>query len=100
MGYTLTFVTDDIRLELPEWFVEKWQSTVYMTQGNKTLIASKVGLKPDPHWRGLQSDLQRVLAENNKHVGYCIRIVFMGNDGKLFKSTIYPHKIRGRNITA
>jgi hypothetical protein len=99
MGYRSTFVTDDLNLQLPEWFVEKWGKSVHMAEGNRTPIASKYEAKTYWHWLGLEEDLQRVLSEG-EHPHWSIHIVFMGEDGELSKSEIFSDRIEGVHITA
>lgn len=104
MGYRSTFVTDDTGMELPDWFGWKWGKHIHgaVSQTGKLLmpISSRYEAKTYGIWSGLESDLQKVLQEAGRNRDWhSIHIVFMGEDGNLFKSEIFSDRIEGSHIT-
>lgn len=93
MGYRSTFVTNDISIKLPDWFMEKWKDHVH-TLGKKLPIASRYEAKTYGIWTGLEEDLQKVLIEN-KETYQSIYITFLGEDGRICFSEITRDSITG-----
>jgi hypothetical protein len=91
MGYRSTFVTDDSSLPLPQWFINKWEPSVWINldttryiHGQPALpISSKQEMKEYGYWSDLAEDLQRCIREYDCSWKdeYVIRLMFLHEDG-------------------
>lgn len=104
MGYRSTFITTASFIKLPEWFVEKYESSVWMaevTEENtaepyKTLpIASKQEGKMYGMFSEFIDDLQRVLDEQVEGFSTSLTLMVLHEDGEhqkyVLKKRLYNH---------
>ena len=106
MGYRTTFVSEHIYVPLPEWFVDKYESSVHFFIRPEGLFGGGAGDVTMPisskYERKFYSsaeeelfvDLARVLRglDKDEHVNR-IRIVLMHEDGEIDRVTITPEKV-------
>lgn len=107
MGYRTTFVSEHIYVPMPQWFVDKWESSVHFYTrpegmygggaGDLTLpISSKFERK---FYSGAEDelflDLAKVLREieDQEHIRD-IQLVLMHEDGYIDRVTITPSKVK------
>ena len=95
MGYRSTFVTNDIGVALPGWFMEKWGDRIHTARNQSSEhclpISSRYEGKTYGMWATLEEDLSRVLREEPDY--YCIHIVWLGEDGAVSKHTIFKDRV-------
>ena len=93
MGYRSTFITTESHVKLPEWFVTKYESSVWMGVGSNdddttyyTLpIASKYEGKMYGMYSELVEDLQRVLNEQTGYFSKHLTLMVLHEDGEFQK---------------
>lgn len=101
MGYRSTFVTEDLYVPIPDWFVEKWKDSVHFGvtayEGEKVIsfpISSKWERK---FYSGAEEelfiDLARVLKECKESYVNRLKLALMHEDGLIDRVIITPHKI-------
>jgi hypothetical protein len=97
MGFRSTFVTEDICIDYPIWFIEKWQGWVHFFRrddGTATgCIASKGEAKTYGKWEELPKDIQKVLIEKESHLLKRLRLLFFHECGGCSCFEITPNKI-------
>lgn len=93
MGYRSTFVTDEQALKLPDWFVAKWASSVYINATHTLPIASKAEFKTYGHWYDLPYDLQLCIKEQNENWERSVHLIFLHEDGKTTQLLITKDKV-------
>ncbi len=82
MGVRTTFVTEDINIKWPEWFIEKYRFYIHFKPSHTGAISSITEVRlidiPD-----LEKDIQYVIEQWNKSISkewmeiYCFRVVFL-----------------------
>ncbi|NDZ93316.1 hypothetical protein G3I13_01895 [Streptomyces sp. SID6673] len=101
MGYRSQYMSEDIGLELPEWFVDKYKDELnfwtHVDSGRPTLpISSKIERKfYDLASDKLFVDIARVLQETNSIWGGHVNVngVSLHEDGQLSKVVIAPTSV-------
>lgn len=98
MGYRSTFITNDIGLNLPVWFLEKWAGKINVGAGGCFPLSSRYEAKTYGIWEGFELDIHRVIKESEDDWA-TVWVVFMGEDGALARSEITAEGIKGDHIT-
>jgi len=78
MGFRSVFITEDIAISWPEWFVEKWSQYVHFHEATGP-ISSKYELKTYNKWKDLEEDVQKIIGG-----GFTDKIIM-----------VYLHECRG-----
>lgn len=84
MGFRSTFVTDDIGIDWPTWFVDKWKDWIHFTFWNGQAqgpISSRVEHKTYTKWAELPTDIQKVISEESDSLRKRIRLLFFHECG-------------------
>jgi hypothetical protein len=84
MGFRSTFVTDNIGIEWPTWFVDKWKDWVHFAFWNEKAmgpISSRVEHKTYTKWVELPTDIQKVISEESDSLRKRIRLLFFHECG-------------------
>lgn len=96
MGYRSTFVTDDVLIQVPDWFVEKWPTINYGEDEGKPAfpLSSKFERK---FYNGVQEelflDIAQVLREVSEKYPKQVTIALLHEDGMIDRITITGKKI-------
>ena len=93
MGYRTTFVTEDIYLEIPDWFKKKWPNLSYgdgaRDRESGFPIASTYERK---FYEGVEDelfiDIARVLREHKEEYPKEVVIVLLHEDGEIDRVTV------------
>ena len=96
MGFRSTFVTDDIGIEWPTWFVDKWKDWVHFTFCNEQAmgpISSRVEHKTYTKWEELPTDIQKVISTYPDDLRKRIRLLFFHECGGCSCFDIKPQSI-------
>lgn len=101
MGFRSTFVTDDIGIEWPTWFVDKWKDWIHFAfwtkQGIGPIamgpISSRVEHKTYTKWEELPTDIQKVVNEESDTLRKRIRLLFFHECGGCSCFEIRPENI-------
>lgn len=85
MGFRSTFITEDLPIDWPTWFVEKWDGWVHFLRGENGVatgcISSKCEAKTYGKWEELPRDIQKVLIEINHEYLKFFRLLFFHECG-------------------
>lgn len=65
MGFRSTFITEDINLIIPDWFLEKWGNDIFH-DGNELPIASRKEGKLYGMYGKLFDDICKILTDEEK----------------------------------
>lgn len=66
MGFRSTFVTEDSLVAWPDWFVEKYASTINFHAEKKGSISSNAEWKTYGIWAELHKDIQKLIDWDNR----------------------------------
>lgn len=84
MGFRSTFTTDDMGIEWPTWFVDKWKDWVHFAFCNEQArgpISSRVEHKTYTKWEELPTDIQKVISTYPDDLKKRIRLLFFHECG-------------------
>ena len=85
MGFRSTFITEDLPIDWPVWFVDKWQEWVHFLHGDNGVatgcISSKCEAKTYGKWEELPQDIQKVWSEINHQALGAFRLLFFHECG-------------------
>lgn len=62
MGFRSTFTIEQLSIKFPDWFIEKYESTISF---DNSVISPKSECKTYCVWEDLDTDIQKVIIENN-----------------------------------
>lgn len=94
MSCKTVFISDDLIISWPEWFVEKYKGMIHFQKNKQGLISSNFKIKSFPDFeKQLAEDVQEVIFTQPKLRGTFFNIIFLQNCGGVVKATITTEKI-------
>jgi len=86
MGIRTTFVTEDIDIKWPEWFIEKYKVFIHFKPNHTGAISSITEAKLTHHLPDLEKDIQKAI--DWKKINR-FRLVFMHEEVSFINRPIY-----------
>lgn len=81
MGFRSTFITQDYRVKLPDWFVDKWREHMNFGEDSSFPLSSKYEGKLYGKFAGLEKDIQAAVDWEVFRLGHIILVWLHECDG-------------------
>lgn len=93
MGFRSVFISEDCPITWPDWFVEKYQSTLNFSNEKMGTISAKEECKTYYTWVDLLPDIQRAIDWDGELIYRGFRLVYLHEDNVMTVCHIYKDKI-------